>query len=1361
MSVAGSILEHLGRSFAEHADRVAIESWPDGRTMTYAQLDRASAALAGRLSDRGVAPGSKVPIILPRSLDFLVAVVATLRCGAAYAPIDPTAPRRDAMLEPLNPAVVIGHEAGMLNPAATHSGGAAPVATVEPHAPAYVMYTSGTTGVPKGVVVPHRAIVRLVVDADYARFGPEHRWGAMSAVAFDASTLEIWGALLHGGCCVVQSMPVPGLDDLATYFEAGRVSDTWLTASLFNALVDEHPRSMANMGQLLTGGERESMPHIRKFRQLCPSVSIIHGYGPTENTTFSLCHTITENDASGDRIPIGTPISGSTMRIVKPGAPPHAPREPLTEGELLVGGLGLALGYLGDDQRTAEKFVLDPQGERWYRTGDLVRLRGDGAAVFVGRVDRQVKIRGHRIEPDGVEAELAACRGVEQATVVVVGDTAETRRLIAFFVPAGSSSVADVRDQLAERLPPAMMPERFAAVEKMPIGPTGKVDRGALLDQLDQAGADVGAPASDTEAKLIELFKARLGRDIGRNERFQDAGGHSLLAMRLSADAHRQLGLALPAAEILRRQTVASIAQHVESRYRAGERQATGKPACPPDAVGDIRRRTSLEHERDQTGRAMLVHHAWHVSPAIPIDRLREAWTTLLQRHDALRTRVRFTDASAHLVEHDPRTSDVFHAEHEHLGAPNTGDPIVQITTRRTFTADEPPARMHVWPVADGSQIVLLTFHHAAIDEWSLELIASELDALLKPGYRGEQLPDPEPYSTFVAAEHQMLDAALAEDLVQRISQGPAGHTPLPEAGPQAGTCVYLAEDALKAAALDERAADLGVGPAALLAAGLSSALQEIYGPPARWLMTPFARRGSEPLQRVVGCCLDMRVLEAAGRDMDEMAKHLHEQMLEAQGDSVLPLETVIEEIRKIAPERAADATRFGMTYRHIDDRPRALGPSTAQHLGVEQSAARFGLCLHVERRPSCVRMWLEADASHFSSDRLRALGQRVVALVKNQASPAAGSIAGMPQPAGELPDAVTTQERHELAEIWNELLGQTPDPGSDFFIDGGTSLLAMRMSAAIHRRLGRRLMLNQFLRRPTFTGLTQSIQDDYEQPYAEFSSQRGAASDQPWCVAIPGSAGRAIDYHRLWTLLGERAPDTVAFDLATIAAGESGRFNPDRFYARFTALTHAHALRHDLSGPITLMGYSLGGLIALDMATSLKDLGHTIRRVVLLDAYAPAYLAHTPAWLLGKLNAQVRTILSRSPRATASQSTAVRTKRTMASVPRGRMDRWVWRAIHADLARWRPRPVDVPVVLLRCTSASKRLRPIRHGRTNGLGPLLRAGVEVREVDIDHLAMLTTQAATVAATIQDLLMDEARAPESHVSPTQPNARRLG
>ena len=327
-----------------------------------------------------------------RSALLVLSQLALVRIGAAYSPIDMSSPatRQRAMLDAIGSPLLLtdgsggpreGSDAAVFDVAAWLRGlretPARDVWRQPPDdCPAYVMFTSGSTGTPKGVMVPHAGIVRLVRGANYAHFGPEQRWGFLSSPAFDSSTLEVWGALLNGGCCVVQEEALPSLDALGEFLVGQRITDTWLTSALFNAMVEDQLPTLGQLQQLLVGGERVSPRHARLMLKAHPRVRLINGYGPTENTTFTLCHTIALTDTEGAAgVPIGTPLSGTQVRVE--ATDPAMPNK----GELWTAGEGVALGYLGDAELTQRKFVWHA-GARWYRTGDLVRERADGVYEF-------------------------------------------------------------------------------------------------------------------------------------------------------------------------------------------------------------------------------------------------------------------------------------------------------------------------------------------------------------------------------------------------------------------------------------------------------------------------------------------------------------------------------------------------------------------------------------------------------------------------------------------------------------------------------------------------------------------------------------------------------------------------------------------------------------------------------------------------------------------------------------------------------------------------------------------------------------------------------------------------------------------
>ena len=428
--------------------------------LSYGELNRRANRLARYLGSLGVGPGSRVGICIERSLDLVVGLLGILKAGGAYVPLDPDYPRERLafMVEDARPTVLLTEEkqlgflptlglevvcvdrdAGRI--ASQPEGN--PQDLVSASDLAYVTYTSGSTGIPKGVEVTHRGVLRLVLGADYVELGPRETLLQLAPVSFDASTLELWGALLLGGVCVVYPERVPTTRELGEVLAREKVSTLWLTASLFNVVVDEAPEILAPVRQLLIGGEALSVRHVRKAQQRLPQTRIINGYGPTEGTTFTCCHPIPAELPEGLRsVPIGRPIANTDVYVLDGALEPVAVGVP---GELFIGGDGLARGYLNRPELTAEKFVPNPfaatGGERLYRTGDRVRWRSDGTIEFLGRADDQVKVRGFRIELGEIQSVLSGHEAVSEVVVLVrEGELSSEKRLVAYVVPKSGGS---------------------------------------------------------------------------------------------------------------------------------------------------------------------------------------------------------------------------------------------------------------------------------------------------------------------------------------------------------------------------------------------------------------------------------------------------------------------------------------------------------------------------------------------------------------------------------------------------------------------------------------------------------------------------------------------------------------------------------------------------------------------------------------------------------------------------------------------------------------------------------------------------------------------------------------------------------
>src|SRR5271165_2628902 len=484
---------------------------------TYRSLNTWANRIAKRLRGLGARPEAIVALDLERSPEMVAAILGILKAGAAYAPLDPNDPpaRREALLAELNPVSVLTASA-LADP---ESGPGQNLPNLNtPGNLAYVMFTSGSTGTPKGVMVEHRSVIRLVRNASYAELNARQVHLQMAPLAFDASTFEIWGALLNGATLAIMPAGQPSLAEIGRAIQEHDVTTLWLTAGLFHAMVDQQLESLMGVKQLLAGGDVLSPTHVRRFLDTVPACRLINGYGPTENTTFTCCYTVPQDHPAGTPVPIGTPIAGTTVYI--------------ENGELYAGGEGVARGYLNHPELTAERFPDDPNsgkpGAKMYRTGDLARQREDGVIEFLGRADGQLKLRGFRVELGEVEAALSALDAVAQCAVIATGQTAEDKQLAAFIVPAAGHrpEESDLRLQLKRKLPPYMVPARFEFVGHLPLTANGKVDRRAL--------AEGRLPEIDVEEVIRETWTEVLGiPSPDSNTSFFDLGGSSLQLLRV------------------------------------------------------------------------------------------------------------------------------------------------------------------------------------------------------------------------------------------------------------------------------------------------------------------------------------------------------------------------------------------------------------------------------------------------------------------------------------------------------------------------------------------------------------------------------------------------------------------------------------------------------------------------------------------------------------------------------------------------------------------------------------------------------------------------------------------------------------
>lgn len=603
----------------------AVAVSADGNETTYAQLEARSNRLAHALMDRGVGPGRLVGICIERSTEMAVAALAVLKAGAAYVPLDPTYPDEQLlmMLDDSAPVLVLCSKrslpsippttvpAVLLDELAAESAvlpAAAPDVSVTPDSLAYVMYTSGSTGRPKGVMVEHRGVVNLchAVVRTYG-LGPKDRVLQFSSFSFDISVEEMFGAWTAGAALILRNDTTPlGGPRFHTWLRHEEITVMDLPTAFWHAWVDDLGRLGSSVPRglrtVIVGGER-ARPDVygRWLRLGGQKVRLFNTYGPTETSVVATIHEARPEDADDpDGISIGSPLANLRAYVLDEHLEP-VPRG--VYGELCVGGVGVARGYLNRKDLTEERFVRDPfsedDGARLFRTGDVVRRRRNGELEFAGRKDRQVKVRGFRVEPDGVEAVLRGLPGVGDAVVVARADAHGDTRLEAYIVPAEDGTDAgDMRDAAAAQMPHHMVPSAFVMVAELPVTPSGKLDRRALSSA---AGAVVRSESRapvrpGTEQKLIGIWEDVLGIEgISPTDNFFDLGGHSLLAIRMFARIETELGSRLPLATLFEAPTVRALADAVD-RHDQGEWSSLvtiqeGDGGAPlvvaPDVFGD------------------------------------------------------------------------------------------------------------------------------------------------------------------------------------------------------------------------------------------------------------------------------------------------------------------------------------------------------------------------------------------------------------------------------------------------------------------------------------------------------------------------------------------------------------------------------------------------------------------------------------------------------------------------------------------------------------------------------------------------------------------------------------------------------
>jgi tyrocidine synthetase III len=751
----------------------------EDRLLTYKDLDEQSNQLAAYLvSEHHVQADDLIGIMLNRSEKVIVAILGILKAGAAYVPVDPEYPeaRLQFILSDIGAKVLITQtdyifdlgwyqgtvfaidvELDTIDASANYAGVNGNATDL-----AYVMYTSGSTGNPKGVMVENRSVVRLVKSANYVDFNEDNILLSTGALSFDATSFEYWGMLLNGGRLVMcRQDTLLDTQRLAAEISNRGVNIMWFTAGWLNQLVDSDIGVFKGLKTILAGGDRLSMQHINALLETYPGITIVNGYGPTENTTFSLTYRMS---SPVQHIPVGKPINNSTVYIIND----KGVLQPLgAVGEICVGGAGLARGYLNNDALTAAKFVENryAAGERMYKTGDLGRWQADGNIAFIGRKDDQVKIRGYRIELGEIERALQSHQHIDSAVVVTSVNASGEKALVAYLVSETILQASDIRWYLSERLPAYMLPAQFVQLDSLPLTPNGKVDKGNLPEPEGieiSAGVEYVAPANETSAQMVLIWQDVLGRErIGIRDNFFDLGGDSIKILRMVSEVRKKLNFDIPIADIYKNNTIESIIANVlqDNSISAQNSQLKESEILVKRELEELKERILAAHpskeniediypmsdiEKGMVYESLIseglgVYHDQLVSQRIiadfDIDRFRSAFELLVEKHAILRTGFNLGDYETEVqivhkkIEVSIPCKDVAGLtpqEHEKAVLEFTQSDI-----QKPFEVSTAPLwRANIFKLSKDEIVFVFQFHHAILDGWSHASFITELNNL-------------------------------------------------------------------------------------------------------------------------------------------------------------------------------------------------------------------------------------------------------------------------------------------------------------------------------------------------------------------------------------------------------------------------------------------------------------------------------------------------------------------------------------------------------------------------------------------------------------------------------------------------------
>ncbi|CAO3570306.1 unnamed protein product [Mortierella alpina] len=1122
----------------------AIAVVHDDQVVTYRELNSRANRIARQLNAVGVKPGDYVILLLDRSIDLVASEIAVLKIGAAYVPIDTKAPadRQAYIASDCGSTVMITDESTVVSAEIQgtlihinakqkysedgHDSANLSIvndASASSHDTAYVMYTSGSTGQPKGVMVPHRSIVNFITNSGFVELGPDDVLAFLNNPSFDPSTYDVWAALAHGARIVVIDKDTT-LDPYRLAEELVRHQVTILNTN--NGLLHQYAYLigdvLSRLKYLIAGSEQGSCKAYSAILQHGGPVRVDNQYGPTEATVSATSYTATGELDQLERLPIGRPISNSRAYILDKH---HNPVPVGVVGELYIGGHGVANGYLNRPDLTAERFLPDPfakvQGARMYRTGDLVRYLPDGNLVFIGRNDNQVKVRGFRIELGEIEARLAEHPQVREAVVLALGEASDDKRLVAYVVAEPHDSLfCTLRAHLSVSLPEYMVPSAFVRMDAFPLTNNDKIDRRALPEPNSDclAASEYIAPQGELEIALAAIWSDLLKvKAVGRHDNFFMLGGHSLLAVRLM-NRVSSLGVRMSLSTLFSSPTLAGFSEAIGTNVNL--QLEPSHSAIPTIARGGPLE-LSFEQQRlwllaQMEGLSEIYHVPFASRLHGPLDHaaLKSALNTLFARHESLRTVFSAVDGQpqVHLLPADDGFPLVMRDLRGEKDKSAVSKQVAAQEAGALFDLEKGPlVRAQLIQLADDEHFFLMTMHHVVTDGWSMGVMIRELNELYEACRTGQTdplAPLSIQYPDYAAWQRQQLTQARLKDQAEywrRTLTGAPVSIELPTDRPRppqqsfTGASIPIRFDSQLTHAIKAFSQKHEITLFMTMLAAWSAVLSRLSGQDDIVIGTPSANRSHQQVEQLIGffvSTLALRIDLAEEPSVKQLLERVRKTATGAQAHQDLPFEQVVETVK---PPRRADITplfQVMFAWQNNDDGTLKLHDVEAVSESVHYEVAKFELELALSEKEGEIFGGLNYSTAIFDQETIERHIGYLQAMLRWMTTSSEGVISRAP--------ILGDSEQKLLLETWNNTEQPYPE------------------DACLHQLFESQVELS-----PEAIAV---VHDDHVVTYRELNSRANCIARQLIAVGVkPG------DYV---ILLLDRSIDLVASEIAVLKIG-------------------------------------------------------------------------------------------------------------------------------------------------------------------------------------------------------------------------------